>query len=609
MAQVASCPQCGHEFFIPEGADANALATCPHCYASFELSAAECRELPAAMLTQPNTAPPNPKRSAPTLADFSTMSTLLGDSDDELQLDQTQQHPTAEAIAESKAAAGFAENAPAAQPTQQDSPEAAAERIDAWFRSAKTIIDGPPIEHELANEGQEDPIEPPHRVENRDTIGIDAGDTDVPGMDSEFELDPAAQPHHDLATWDDSQHMDRLLAGLHNEPIDTFEPTGQQEVQHPGAEELVESAGWSPDTSISIAPSPSQTRRKRSVLRTLVGTVVGGGVGLALGYYVLLWIKGPDFDVLQLAKYLPKAALPASFRAEPDEENSSTVDRPSNMAADLAASESSTDTSTPTAEASKKTDVAPQEKQAAYTVPAEPPKNKNDDDNRYPTSPVKNESAVREPAALDAPPAKSLKPNTASNESDSIHLASAPTYAVADLHSALTAAREARANLEAGEISDPKIGPVKGKAYMALADLAQKATFVAQASPSEMSKARTEIEQFFRETFANQHTRNEVSLIAPKWLAHPTRPHNGIFFAGTPTHQDSKGSVVECSVDLGGGQSITVLLPPSTARQVNSSSRPVVVLGWIINKPAEDVAGYTGTATQAVFAKGLFSLE
>ena len=71
------------------------------------------------------------------------------------------------------------------------------------------------------------------------------------------------------------------------------------------------------DAATLRAVAPSGGRRRNSPLRTLVGVPIGGLAGLALGYYVLLYVLGPRGDFLELAKYLPPVTLPSSFHAAP----------------------------------------------------------------------------------------------------------------------------------------------------------------------------------------------------------------------------------------------------------------------------------------------------
>jgi hypothetical protein len=82
-----------------------------------------------------------------------------------------------------------------------------------------------------------------------------------------------------------------------------------------------------------------------------------------------------------------------------------------------------------------------------------------------------------------------------------------------------------------------------------------------------------------------------------------------VFFAGSVVSHEVKGTVSECSIDLGSGTPLLVLLPAAVGEQLKDSSSPVAVVGWLVDKPAEQVTGYTGTAPQAVFARELIPLE
>lgn len=55
----------------------------------------------------------------------------------------------------------------------------------------------------------------------------------------------------------------------------------------------------------------SPRRRRPSALSTLVGIVGGGLIGIILGAYGLLWILGPEGDVLGLEPWLPEVLRPA----------------------------------------------------------------------------------------------------------------------------------------------------------------------------------------------------------------------------------------------------------------------------------------------------------
>ena len=47
----------------------------------------------------------------------------------------------------------------------------------------------------------------------------------------------------------------------------------------------------------------------------------------------------------------------------------------------------------------------------------------------------------------------------------------------------------------------------------------------------------------------------------------------------------------------------------AAGQDLQSSTKPVAVVGAIVDKPADEIAGYTGKTPQVVFAKKLLPLE
>src|SRR5262249_10297302 len=157
----------------------------------------------------------------------------------------------------------------------------AAERIDKWFRSAKTLSDLPPLEEgDLAGKSSNEMVEPGHAG----TAPIDFGGEKRPTRaesSSDPELESSADLPGDGAAWDDSQHMERLLADFENEPVDTFEPSAHEELpvapeSHDEQEEFHAGSDWTPDPSIAASATVGKPERKRSIVRTLVFSAVGG---------------------------------------------------------------------------------------------------------------------------------------------------------------------------------------------------------------------------------------------------------------------------------------------------------------------------------------------
>lgn len=654
MAQVANCPQCEHELLVPEGTVAGAWSRCPSCRAFFKLADAKLREVSAIEIVDALTEPEREVdesehyEATQTVADISSMATWSGDAEGDLDLELSNfakefgQADLADAD-ESDEVESIMSNdlevdelniddvevAEALEPesTSKESPDDAAQRIDAWFKSAKTLSDLPPITEEtLAAESSlgkakvdfldskylaDDEIKsvksaPATSPANDATIDMGSDDLADLGLDDEIQINGSDDESVNLPTWDDSHHMDRLLAGLQKEPRDEFiasayddandDESDELMVEESEAEAPVAAEEWAPAESMPIASPAAAPRPKKSMVRMLLMTALGGVMAVPLAGYALLWLGGPQADFFGVANYLPKAMLPGSFTKPQFAAGPATR---------LPAPETPVEPSTDTPAQPEST---PAEKQASFTEPADAKKveTPTDDLNAGAAAP---EKPAAEPAEFNAPPAAPMKENVALSEP--VKIQDAPSFKAADLAAALQMGKEAEANLVNGSMSDgAEVARAKGTSYAKLADLAQKAAFVdANAEPEESAKLEQEADGLFRSVFASAHTREEVGQIVPMWIASPKRTHGGVFFAGSVVAHDAKGTVSECSIDVGSGQPMPVLIPAAMGAQLKGSNSPVVVVGSLVEDPAKKVEGYTGNAPQAVFATKLIPLE
>jgi hypothetical protein len=627
MAQVANCPQCKHELIVPDGTVADSWSRCPECRAAFQLKDAKLREVSALEIVD-SVAETNDGQKQ-TVADFSSKATWSGDAEDDLnselaeftnEWDRERLHiadelDDATPIADDEPEDANHQVADDAQGdvkddepltmeerTEEESPEAAAQRIDAWFKSAKTLPDVPPlpeespIEKTLLEKSKVDFVDSKY-LDDREIDSARPADSDAPidmGSDDLAEIDlgddvdvePPAEAPQGIAPWDDAQHMDRLLAELEDKPQDEFVPSDQTEAAEYEDTHAQAADEWSPSEAVATAPMSS--KRPRSIVRTMVATVLGGVVAIPLAGYTLLWLKGPEADFLGLANYLPKTMLPASFNSSPQQ----TLGGPT------IAPKAEETPSEPVAETTPNAGDSPAEKQASFTEPV------NAEQAKATTE------TPAEPAAFDAPPAVPVKENAA--QSEPVRIKDAPSFSATDVSAALQTAKDAEPGLVNGSMSDGReVAQAKGASYSKLADLAQKATFVdADNAPAESAKLEQESDALFRKVFSTAHTREEVAQIVLMWIASPNRRHGGVFFAGSVASHENKGTVSECSIDLGSGKPpLPVLLPAAAGEQLKAPTSPVIVVGWLIDKPAEQVPGYAGTAQQAVFASKLIPLE
>jgi hypothetical protein len=238
-------------------------------------------------------------------------------------------------------------------------------------------------------------------------------------------------------------------------------------------------------------------------------------------------------------------------------------------------------------------------------------------------TPAANEPAALQPEATqqasgnEAPSADTSAADTLFGETQGaeetatvqlIKIADTPTFTAESFRGALQAATAAQPQLVAGNFTDGKeVQKKKGYAFSMLAELAQQATFVDRSDRSSAA-LEEEADALFRSTLADAHTRGEVAQILPRWIASKNRKHGGVFFAGRVTGQQEAGSVIECNVELDGGQSATVLLPKEAVANL-AADKSAAIVGWIVDEPRSKVDGYAGAATQAIWTTKLIPLE
>ena len=160
-------------------------------------------------------------------------------------------------------------------------------------------------------------------------------------------------------------------------------------------------------------------------------TAAGGVMGLSLGYYALLWIRGPEGDFLNWSQSLPKAMLPASFSkssrllaaapiVQPEAE-----ELPAEPATEVP--EAKADETAKTADTTPIAADAPAEKQATFTEPVE--RDEGRCSRRRIRKPATATTADKpaEPATFDAPLAEPVIENAKlETPSEPIHIAGAP---------------------------------------------------------------------------------------------------------------------------------------------------------------------------------------
>ena len=427
MARLASCPQCNQELLVPGETSGDAWAKCPECRAFFQLNDTVSRELPAALVVETDSLEAD-AQTAPTVADISSSATWSDASGAEPEPSKAPELDAETLVVE---------------PQSTDDLQAAAQRIDAWFRSAKTLPDVPPI-----TDNETEPGSPDENAESSDatatdeTIEIGASSLDDMGTPADMEFEDSLELSQGTATWDDSKHMERLLADIEGPTADELAPAAETSAdsEYEGARVQSGDASSAADMPKFVSQVGGTRRRKRSLLRTLVMVAVAGVIGSGLGYYALLWLRGKSADFLDVAQYLPPAMLPAEFQTTPRQLAAAA---PLRTPAEV---ESSDESATPAQPADE-----PAEEQASFTTPAEPETPPTDDD-RYTSDANDVPAPSAEPATLDEPTAAPLTDEVAAV--DVATLKDAPSFTADELAAALDAAKTAQPALVAGSLED-----------------------------------------------------------------------------------------------------------------------------------------------------------
>jgi hypothetical protein len=311
------------------------------------------------------------------------------------------------------------------------------------------------------------------------------------------------------------------------------------------------------DAQISTQPRVAQAGGSRSFFRQLVGIAGGGVIGLAIGYYVLLWIGGPQKDFLEIGHRLPPWAVPAAFHRVEVRTAPSQDDARRSLADLLDADDEGRD---------------------ELGLPVEP--------EGMPPAPLPGEQVP----AVDA-----IKTEVA--------VLDPPKRTTADLEAALQAAADVRLSLVAGELNDPALRPLKSSAYRAFAALADAVTF-AQATPGREAEHKafaTQAEQLLVDTLVSERMKGQLGGLAAEWLDAAGRDSKGVVAAGhvAGSHMgiaDQRGILVE----LAGTTRRLAVVGPHAIDAPRGAN--VVVVGTLIDKPHVRIGGYTGSADQVVWA-------
>lgn len=531
-------------------------------------------------------------RNAKTVAEFSAFSNEIEQPDEisfDLEVDGVAERAD-ELIANVEETDEAADEL-ASEPIESRVPQPTVRTLADWMQPREELPKEEPIPEPLAAEIEAEVEEVAEEVEaalgpsfdlpnvplvpnNGATVEFDQNMSFGPAGETEFELDD-----------------------VNFESVSAEEPMTNEfseEVAEESEPVFPESKGEMPAAPF-VLPGVSRQRKKRSVVRVLVGTALGGVVGILAAGYILLWLLGPDGDLLHIAKYIPSAALPKSFQASapivavnrPVTPSEETAPATTEVASDEGAAKVDESANVPAGYVEE----TPADSGVVATTES--------DDDRYGT----------EPAPLDEPAAKPIEQVTPLAAAPAAPL-QGPTFTVDELAKKLEAGKAAQAGLLDGDLSDAAVRRTKGASYEKLAELAEALTFVDTASPSiESEDATNGAVQVFNEVFSNLHTRDEIARIVSVWIPSSHRKNSGVFVAGTAQGGQIAGEVYEYQISTEAGGKLTLLSREPLESSLADSSRPIGFVGAIVDHPVENVTGYQGTAERAIWLTRAIPLD
>jgi hypothetical protein len=381
-------------------------------------------------------------------------------------------------------------------------------------------------------------------------------------------------------------------------------------------------------------------RREPSALGNLIGVLLAAPVGLGLGYFVLLWIGGPEKDFLGYGSKLPSWMVPASFsKPRPASGLAAAANRPqpaSKPAANTAANSSAGQQ--PKNTAATDNDSEALDKPVSRSV-AKPPVNSTDDEPAADTSPpaASARSATVDDAFSDPddkpakasdppkgndepaadPPAKSTDESTnkAATAPRPAHARDVPPpperpgprapvrLKLEDLERSIQWFDESSKELAAanGAAKEEKL-KLKRAFYRNLYHVAGIATFAAEEDKvAELDKQREAARERVVKLASDPLKFKEMGMAAAQWLARAEQrgSEQGVVLAGTVQEISQRGKLQSLKLQLAGGDQTAVVVSDRPF-QVKAAEE-ALILGSIIEKPADAIVGFQGDEQQVVW--------
>jgi hypothetical protein len=659
MASITLCPRCSSHLELPTGVAATTLVECPICEAEFLLASVAPRAVPKARVVEQSVSQVDAEAGVPSLQAGTSHVVNVGVDQEDRQSEASPPDSLSKLLRSSAEwqipgiqtarddEASVEDDEPLAAEQQEGSElEADDDRVipndharprspfgatlDAAYRDADPQSAAPTADapdelqlggsrlDQLLSDLMKSPAASTSSVVESPTVQSEVGPQKP--VFSEFSAGPAeisdetadeaasgaAAPSHDFGEVEELDAPEDRWQRLRDS-------TRQSEASGVELDESDETASESTHDEgqlegLQLVTHPRRKRR-RSVVRTLVGVVGGGAIGILGGAYALLWLRGPDGDVLQMANWVPRQLLPAAMQSDVGVGASQPAPflpskEPSALAAD--------GNQEPADDSSSSLDVV--------DSPASQPENfSSPDENRTemaaaPAAPsIVHDEAVT-PASADEPiDASSAEPTAADVAAQPIvnekhwpttsivgQLRNPHLYTVGELDELLLGADAAHRRFLAGDLSRKDDVAAMGQSYIELCKLAERFTLT---NPSEFGNdlitKQITAKNIFRGVAGEPARRNDLAMIAGRWMQHPRRPNQGVVLLGKVTDLQARGEWTEYTVETPLGDS-TAASKVLVEGLPFASGAEVAVVGVVVAEPRQAIAGYEGDAPQVI---------
>ncbi len=315
---------------------------------------------------------------------------------------------------------------------------------------------------------------------------------------------------------------------------------------------------WARSTESRIAVAAR--KRQQNPFWEIVKIVIGGCVGLAIACAVLLWVF--KVDLFKIAKHLPAFLVPEQLRAsdstsgEPKSENTPAVTPP------VAENALTTKRADPFA------DYQPHGSSVEKTAPS----------------------------AKAVAPVTNVQPIVEGPKNGAVYAASDVLAALAATNDAATALADITA--EPDQTDEAKATEARDRFYVSVAKLAETVTLM-RGEDSDQKAARSAVGEMLLNLFGDRQKFESLGRWAAADFANTMRPSNGIGLAGVIEEVRTLGDQFRTFLRLPGRDSpISVI---SSQKPNLAAGDSAVVVGLVVDDPAQNIAGYDGPDESVVW--------